>query len=239
MSVVTLFVESQNASSERRFQKSLTIDALKTRLEPIVGITAADQRLTVWQGTMPVCSIDGDLTKMLGFYPVEDYMTLKVENASPTSALGMQLNFNDDSQVEKMVMADDEYDRRQDSVRAFKRRHNLGRFADNKSAMSIDEEDEFKEQAEGIQAGQRCEVNLTGGEYRKRGTVRFVGKTGFRPGYWVGVEYDEPVGKNDGSVDGQVYFMCAMGHGAFVRPDRVAVGDFPEEDLFESDLEEM
>ncbi|KAJ2757197.1 hypothetical protein GGI19_000247 [Coemansia pectinata] len=233
--VVTLFVESQNSSSERRFQKSLTIEALKVRLEPIVGIRPIDQQLVLLDAASnPVCEISGDDTRMLGFYPVKDLMTLSVKTTNSSA----QINF-DESQVEKYVMEDDEYDRRGDTVRAFKRRHRMGRFADGASEISIDEDVKAKELALSIPVGSRCEVALPDGEFRKRGTVRFVGETGFRPGYWVGVEYDEPVGKNDGSVDGTRYFQCAADYGSFVRPEKVTTGDFPEEDIFGSDLEEM
>ena len=40
-------------------------------------------------------------------------------------------------------------------------------------------------------------------------TVRFVGKTAFAEGVWVGVELADAVGRNDGSVRGVRYFSCA------------------------------
>lgn len=36
----------------------------------------------------------------------------------------------------------------------------------------------------------------------KAGMLRYIGKTEFAAGDWCGVECDDPVGKNDGSVQG-------------------------------------
>ncbi|KAJ2760369.1 hypothetical protein IWQ56_005502, partial [Coemansia nantahalensis] len=56
-----------------------------------------------------------------------------------------------------------------------------------------------------------------------RGIVQFSGTTNFAPGRWYGVELEEPLGKNDGSVQGQRYFECAPGHGVFVRSSQIKI----------------
>ncbi|XP_056139945.1 CAP-Gly domain-containing linker protein 3 isoform X2 [Lampris incognitus] len=56
---------------------------------------------------------------------------------------------------------------------------------------------------------------------QKMGTVRFYGKTDFAPGYWFGVELEQPTGKHDGSVFGVRYFTCLPKYGVFAPPSRV------------------
>ena len=46
---------------------------------------------------------------------------------------------------------------------------------------------------------------------------RYAGQVGFSTGEWLGIELDQPQGKNDGSVQGQRYFSCTRDYGLFVR----------------------
>jgi hypothetical protein len=57
----------------------------------------------------------------------------------------------------------------------------------------------------------------------ERGMLRFVGTTHFGKSgeVWMGVELDQPDGKNAGIVEGQRYFDCRPDHGLFVKPSRV------------------
>ncbi len=82
-----------------------------------------------------------------------------------------------------------------DTVLAYKQRHRIGRFAENGAEQPEEEETPQVD----IAVGARCEVESTEADFRKRGIVRYVGPTEFAKGVWIGVEYDEPIGKNDGS----------------------------------------
>jgi tubulin-folding cofactor B len=141
--------------------------------------------------------------------------------------------------VEKYVMPEDEYEKKSDSVLAWKKAQQLGRFDPSAPSQEAARLSAFEQdiQQRGIEAGKRCRV---GADDTRRGTVRFVGEVKQIPngaGAWVGVMLDEPVGKNDGSIAGVRYFaeQSDLKHGVFVRPERVEIGEYP----VMNDLEDM
>ena len=72
-----------------------------------------------------------------------------------------------------------------------------------------------------MEVGAACHV-----DGRRRAVVRFMGKTSFADGEWVGVELARRgSGRNDGSVQGVRYFDCAVNTGLFVRPGRITVDE--------------
>lgn len=65
--------------------------------------------------------------------------------------------------------------------------------------------------------GQRVEVSGKG----IQGIIAYIGVTKFAQGQWIGLILDEPKGKNNGSVQGEVYFQCEENRGMFVRLNQV------------------
>lgn len=99
------------------------------------------------------------------------------------------------TQVEKFELSPEEYAQRRDTVLAYKQRNKVGRFSEKEASP----EPEASPEVVNIPVGARCEIESLEPGLSKRGTVRYVGVTKFGKGVWVGVEYDEPLGKNDGS----------------------------------------
>ncbi|XP_076441926.1 tubulin-folding cofactor B-like [Babylonia areolata] len=226
---VTITSNTSPFGCEKRFAKDLTIAAFKGKLELITGGSARTMKLSAYdKDNKLVCHLDND-DALLGSYPIDSGMKIHAEDK--------QLNageFDDVSKVEKFEISEEEYSKKADSVRAFKERNKIGRFNEEeqkkREAERLKKEEEDKQKAETFKVGDRCEVRVPGNPSR-RGTVKYIGETHFKPGVWVGVQYDEPHGKNDGSVEGKRYFECQAKYGGFVKPSNVEVGDFPEEDL--------
>lgn len=66
-----------------------------------------------------------------------------------------------------------------------------------------------------VNIGQRVEVKVRNRIYK--GTVKYKGAIIHKPGDWVGVSLEQPVGENDGMLMGRRYFQCTINHGIFVR----------------------
>ncbi|KYK55700.1 tubulin specific chaperone cofactor B [Drechmeria coniospora] len=242
MADVPVCVISDNTSSERRVTPSWTISQLRSKLETITGIPPSSQLLSLQtsKGTerVPIDAADEDSTRISSF-PLAPYAELHVGDSRPAAA---RPNYNDTSAVDKYVMPEDEYERKTDSVLAWKKQQKLGRFDPDAPHHERAKLDAMRQEVcrRGIDVGKRCRV---GGEDARRGVVEYVGDVDEIPsgkGTWVGIRLDEPVGKNDGSIAGRRYWgePSEMKHGVFVRPDRVEVGDYPPMDDLE-DMEEI
>lgn len=248
---VLLRVTHSNLSAvfpELRLSRSLTISALKDKLYAHTGTRPAFMRvLLLRSGSPPGVPLCED-ARLLGYYsPAAAGDTLRVVDDDPHSASkGGWLE--DVGLVKKFELSDEEYRKRPDSYLAYKEkmRKTDPAWTMNRALAAKRGEKVAEVEASAVDVGEECEVEVgarvevrPGG---KRGAVRYVGRglEGLPEGWWVGVEYDEPVGKNDGEVKGVRYFQCGKGYGGLVRPSNLSVGDFPPLDDFEeSDGDEI
>lgn len=217
--------------NEKRFQKGISVIDLKQKLELLTGGSSETMKLELFdKENKMICPLSDD-NALFGSYPVEDGMRLHVVDKF---SLRNELEFEN---VEKYEMPTELYAKKQDTVRAYLMRNKLGKYHDDelkKRELAEKEKEEEKNMAEAMILGSRCQVTLPGAA-RRLGAVRYAGKVDGLNGYWVGIQYDEPLGKNNGSVNGQKYFECPQNYGSFVKPQYVVCGDFPEE---EYDLDE-
>lgn len=214
---------------QRRFNRGISIAELKAKLEMVVGTSASSMDLELFSVTDKFLQKMDDNDALLGSYAVDDDSRIHVTDRSG----GKLGEFDDVSKVEKFEISAEAYEKRTDSARSFMKKHRVGHFNEEemakKKAEQAARQEEQKAAADAISVGSRCKVQVPG-QPTKLGTVMYVGTTDFKPGYWVGVKYDEPLGKHNGTVEGKQYFECEDKYGGFVKPLNVIVGDFPEED---------
>ena len=57
----------------------------------------------------------------------------------------------------------------------------------------------------------------------KRGRIAYIGSVHFAKGEMAGVHLDEPIGKNNGTIGGRLYFQTEPRHGLFSRLHRLSL----------------
>ncbi|KAL8778749.1 MAG: hypothetical protein Q9213_007262 [Squamulea squamosa] len=234
---VPVLVVSSAASCERRISPSWTISQLKAKLESVTGIPPSAQVLTLRlpdrQQGISISAKDEDQTQVGGF-SLSSYAEIHVASSDPASSTTIP----PPSSVPKYEMPVETYSSLSDTVLAYKKAHQIGRF--DPHAPEIKEKkvaDLWKEiDIAKITVGARCILSPS---TTRRGTVAYIGLIPEIPsiGPWIGIKLDEPAGKNDGSVAGKRYFDCEPQYGVFVRPKRVEVGDWKELGLGEDDAD--
>jgi tubulin-specific chaperone B len=232
---------------ELRLSRSMPIEQLKDKLYAHTGTRPAFMRVLLLHGGAPPAVPLAEDARPLGYYsPAAFGDTLRVVDDDPHSASkGGWLE--DVGLVEKFALSDEEYRKRPGNYLEYKEkmREKDPNWTMTRALAAKRGENLPGVVVDGVDAAERCEVEVgarvevrPGG---KRGVVRFVGKAlkGLPEGWWLGVEYDEPVGKNDGEIKGVRYFQCGKGYGGMVRPSNAAVGDFPPVNDFGTDEDEI
>jgi tubulin-folding cofactor B len=222
------------------------------------GTGSAFMHLTLMNEHNQVVADMSDDSLKLGYFSPQDGWTIHITDLDANS-LSANGGLEDVSLVKKYEISEEDYLKRDNNFRAWKaeqlkkdptwsfskqvkrqqdakRKEKDPNYVPEPEKQPVTDDEHLADLAAAMKVGDRCEVNPGG----KRGEVKFLGKIpAIAPGWWVGVLYDEPVGKNDGTCKGKRYFECPPNFGGFLRPDKVTVGDYPELDLFDEEEEDV
>lgn len=220
-----VLIESDLCSIAKDFPVEIPLDSLCDRIYPLTGIEPSHMTLTVKDregnviGTIDP-SIQDEKCQVLKDARIS---CIFVEDTSG-NPISERLQPGDEDVGFKL--SEEDYAQREDTLLAWKARNKMGRF-DPAYREQLDKSRRLQqERLERLEINQRCVVRSEGRPER-RGWLRFVGVVPeISPiDIWCGVQFDEPVGKNDGSIKGTVYFGPVNAkYGGFVKPTSVETG---------------
>lgn len=146
-------------------------------------------QLQLFNGEKLIAHLNND-DAQLGSYPIENDMRIHVIDSFQLFG----------GEVEKFELSDNQYDQKRNTVRDYLKSNKLGKYneAEMKAIEERREQDELEQQqkADKIQIGDRCLVTAKGP--RRIGEVKYKGPLDNRPGIFIGVQFDEPLGIHDG-----------------------------------------
>uniref|UniRef100_A0A182VWA6 CAP-Gly domain-containing protein n=1 Tax=Anopheles minimus TaxID=112268 RepID=A0A182VWA6_9DIPT len=227
--------ESDAVSYDRKIDPNITIAELKSVIEFVTGISPNGMEMELYKDDQFLMKIidrdDQNAYKSLADFSAQDGMRLHV--------IGRCM-WLDDSGVDKFELSPQEYDSRKDSLRNYLRQNKLGRYSEERAAQKLAARAHAKEERQkklmDATVGKRCRV-LTKYAPPRLGVIAYQGRVAGKPGTFIGVKFDEPVGVNDGTFEGKRYFECAPKYGSFVTLDAIEIADIPpEENPLEDEL---
>lgn len=224
---------TQTNFGDIRVDKKWTVGELKDKLYRQCGTPAHSQQLYVRSTPGgPVLQELRDDNVTVGDARIRNGQVIHVVDTDPHS-LSAGGNLEDTARVERYVMSDEDYDKRENTFKKYceERRRNDPTW--RPAAPDLHPMDVADEPPQ-VKVGDRVEV-FPGA---RRGAVMFVGRDldALPHGWWIGVAYDEPVGKNDGAVKGTRYFTADPNCGGFIRPSKLKVGDYPVVDDLDDEV---
>ncbi|KAH9607275.1 hypothetical protein KSS87_017323 [Heliosperma pusillum] len=229
---VLLHVTHSNIKSfnaDVRFSLQMSVEAVKDKLWKKCGTAVDSMSLEIYDAAASKIATLSDNSAPFGFYSPLNGYRLHVVDLDPSSITSGGW-LDDTSLVQKYEISEEAYQKRQGTFRKFKEKlpHQdpSSTSAKVRTSFSI-HFDTCAENNGPKSGGALCASD-------PRGTLHGKAEN-LGPGFWVGIQYDEPLGKHDGMVRGTRYFDCPQLHGGMLRPDKVQVGYFPERDLFEEE----
>ncbi|CAL9028178.1 unnamed protein product [Prunus brigantina] len=188
-------------SADIRFSLQSSVEYVKDKLWRKCGTSVDSMSIHLYDDANTQVSVLNDNSKPLGFYSPYDGYRLHVIDLDPSSVTSGGW-LEDTSLVEKYTISQEAYEKRDGKLpnillwtfRKFKDKL----ASQNPSAFENKiPENNMEDLCVNIKVGDRCEVQP--GD--KRGVVKFVGRAeSLAPGFWIGVQYDEPLGNYDGML---------------------------------------
>eukprot|EP00184_Porphyridium_aerugineum_P006070 CAMPEP_0184697658 /NCGR_PEP_ID=MMETSP0313-20130426/4550_1 /TAXON_ID=2792 /ORGANISM="Porphyridium aerugineum, Strain SAG 1380-2" /LENGTH=284 /DNA_ID=CAMNT_0027156479 /DNA_START=160 /DNA_END=1014 /DNA_ORIENTATION=- len=248
------------AFPEFRVHLDDTIAQIKQRVYKSTGTLTDYMELSLFaaDGTTLIATIPANasaqlLSLTLRTLRLENNGIIYVKDTDPFSK-SRHGGLEDITQVKKFEISDEAYQKRGDNYRKFKEEQ-----MKKDPSWTLQKHMQKQRQGNGVHANDGCEKENMGTENdnkeldisvdsrcevfpgSRRGCVKYVGQVSeLGQGVWIGVAYDEPVGKHDGQVNGVRYFSCKPNHGGFVKPHNCQVGEqFAEEDELQMSDDEL
>lgn len=222
-----ILIESEFVSTSKDFPDNILYNKLCEKLYKLTGIELDDMKIQVAYTDKPdqlidlnAPTLDIDLSNVAKIRVLDTNENSLINQLRRSETNKNDADHNNNNSI--FQLSEEEYLRKKNSVLNWKKNNKLGRFDPVYNEQL--EKNRFLQQQQTLtlELNQRCLVkSSTGPHAERRGWLRYIGKIPEinNDDIWCGIEFDKPVGKNDGSIRGKRYFgPLKPNYGGFVKP---------------------